>query len=455
AIKPSNRYNSLKTLRKGPRRPMTLLQSGQNLETAYKFLEIANRHVEIKPMLLEFIKELKTMSGCDAIGIRLLNNDATIPYSVCDGFSSEFFDLESPLSIKSDSCMCINVVTGETDPSKSFYTEAGSFFMNRTTHFLSSVSAAEKGDTRNACNAHGYESVALVPIRAGGNILGLIHLADYREDLVPVEMVLELEKVGLVLGNAIQRVRLTQSLRDSEQKFRALFDNTGDAIIVWEIPDDGGDTRVIEANQVACDRYGYTHDEILCLTARDLNTPDSYSGSSPSKSFTETGHLTAQIIHRTKSGQPIPSEVTAHRFSLNGKTVILSVIRDISKRLKQEAEIRSLAAFPLSNPSPILRISKEGAVLFANPAAEPLLKEWHTGLCGTLPMPWPEKAISMWNTGLGSEIEFKSGSSVYALTLFPEKENGFLNLYGLDITARKAAEIQLKERRDHLEKLNN
>ena len=68
--------------------------------------------------------------------------------------------------------------------------------------------------------------------------------------------------------------------------------------------------------------------------------------------------------------KPIPSEVAAHRFFLNGKTVVLSVIRDISTRLEQEAEIRSLAAFPLSNPSPVLRISKDGAVLFANPASE-------------------------------------------------------------------------------------
>ena len=84
-----------------------------------------------------------------------------------------------------------------------------------------------------------------------------------------------------------------------------------------------------------------------------------------------------------------------------------------------------------------------------------LLKNWHTSLCGTLPPPWPEKAVTSWNTGREYETEIQSGSRVYALTLFPDKENGFLNLYGLDITARKAAETQLTESRDHLEKLNN
>ena len=70
--------------------------------------------------------------------------------------------------------------------------------MNRTTRFLSTVSDVEKGETRNACNAHGYESVALIPIRSGSSILGLIHLADTREDMVPLELVLEAERIGLV-----------------------------------------------------------------------------------------------------------------------------------------------------------------------------------------------------------------------------------------------------------------
>jgi PAS domain S-box-containing protein len=435
---------------------MTTLQSGQTLETVYKFLEIANRHIEITPMLHDFVVELKALTGCDAIGLRLLDENGNIPYSVCDGFSREFFELESPLSIKSDRCMCINVVTGDIDPSLSYYTEAGSFWMNRTTHFLSTVSNAEKSETRNACNAHGYESVALIPIRSGTSVLGLIHLADARENMVPLDTVLELEKIGLVLGNAVQRVRLTQAQHDSELRFRALFDNIGDAVLLWELIDPGTNPRIIEANQVACDRYGYTREEMLTLTAVDLNTPKSFAESNKTgKSFFETGHLTTQLIHQTKSGKPIPSEVTAHLFKLNGKTVILSVVRDITERLEREVEVRSLAAFPLSNPYPVLRVSIDALILFANPAAKLLLKYWQTNVGGSMPPPWPETIAASWRSGRKHETELDCGGVVYALTLFPDKENGFLNLYGLDITKRKAAEQQLKENRDHLEKLNN
>ena len=81
---------------------MTLLHSGKSQETGYKFLEIANRHVEIRPMLVEFVDEFKSLTGCAAVGIRLLDDQLGIPYTVYQGFSSDFIDLESPLVIGAD-----------------------------------------------------------------------------------------------------------------------------------------------------------------------------------------------------------------------------------------------------------------------------------------------------------------------------------------------------------------
>ncbi len=433
---------------------MMTQNTSQMLETAYRFLEIANRHVEVRPMLSEFLTELKSLSRCGAVGIRLLDDDGNIPYAVYDGFSRTFFEKESPLAVRSDRCMCINVITGQTDPEKSFYTAAGSFWMNQTTRFLATVSETEKGQTRNACNACGYESVALIPIRCGGAIMGLIHLADTREDMVPLTMVQQLEKVCLVLGNAIQRVRLTQGQRDSEERFHALFDNASDAILLWE--QQGDAFRVIEANKIACDRYGYAHDEILGLSGEDLNTPESIAQPSITLDALQAkGHATYNVIHRTKTGTPIPSEVSGHLFTLHGKTVVLSVIRDISERLAREAETRQLASFPISNPNPVLRVSPESIILFANKAADLILESWQVVRGGMLPPPWLETIAAVWESGRKSERELECCGAVYSLTIFPDTANGFLNLYALDITARKNVETKLQESHDYLEKLND
>ncbi len=161
----------------------------EKLRASYRFLEIANRHTEMTPLVNEFIIETKKLTGCEAVAIRILDRDGNIPYQAYDGFSEEFYRLENPLSLKSDRCMCINVIKGNADPGLTFYTEGGSFFMNGTTRFLATVSEEQKGQTRNVCNRFGYESVALVPIRSGDRIIGLIHFADSREDAVPLELV--------------------------------------------------------------------------------------------------------------------------------------------------------------------------------------------------------------------------------------------------------------------------
>jgi signal transduction histidine kinase/HAMP domain-containing protein len=169
------------------------------------FLEIANRHSGIRELLQDFVHETKSLSGCEAIGIRLLDESGHIPYAAYEGFSQKFYETESPLSIVSDQCMCINVIKGTTNPEMAFYTSHGSFYMNGTTKFLATVKEEDRGTTRNVCNATGYESVALIPIKLGARILGLVHLADHRENMVPLSIIRSLEEATSSLALSIQR----------------------------------------------------------------------------------------------------------------------------------------------------------------------------------------------------------------------------------------------------------
>ena len=210
-------------------REWNLLQERKNAETSQqaslRFLETVHKHTEIKPLLEKLAAEIKDYTGCDSVGIRVLDEEGNIPYHSYTGFSTKFFQMESPLSVKSDECMCINVIKGTANPRLSFYTKGGSFYMNGTTHFLATVSEKEKGKSRNMCNKEGYESVALVPFRSGGRILGLIHVADHRENMVPLKMVEQLESAAMQLGTAFQRANTEAALRTSEARYRHLFDN--------------------------------------------------------------------------------------------------------------------------------------------------------------------------------------------------------------------------------------
>lgn len=192
----------------------------EELQAIGNILKIANNNVDLITLLKEAVDYLKIFTHCTAVGIRLLDDEGNIPYQAYAGFSQSFYELESPLSIKSDRCMCINVIKGDIDPKLPFYTDGGSFYMNGTTRFLATVSKEDKGQTRNVCNQVGYESVALVPIRFEDDILGLIQLSDPKENMVPLEMVKVAENMAMQLGTTIVRVKSQQALKESEAKLR-------------------------------------------------------------------------------------------------------------------------------------------------------------------------------------------------------------------------------------------
>ncbi len=182
---------------------------------SHRLLEIANGPAEKHALLDQVVCTIQDYTGCDAVAIRVLDEEGNIPYEARVGFSDEFCQLESPLSLKTDHCMCTNVIQGDTDPKLPFYTEGGSFYVNGTTRFLATVSKEEKGRTRNVCNKFGYESVTLIPIRLADRIVGLIHVADQREGQVPPEMIETLETLARQLSPTIQRMQAEEKVRES------------------------------------------------------------------------------------------------------------------------------------------------------------------------------------------------------------------------------------------------
>jgi PAS domain S-box-containing protein len=207
-------------------------QAEHALRVSLRFLEIVHEHTDIAPLLREYVSEIKNYTGCDAVGIRVLDENGNIPYVAYQGFSRKFCELESSLCLKTDECMCINVIRGDVDPGLPFYTEGGGVCVNAISRFPTTVSEEENGRTRSRCYQEGYETVALFPFSSGGKIFGLIHVADHREHMVPPNVVKMLEKAAMQLGTAFQRARTESRLRESEEQFRTLVESAPDAIFI-------------------------------------------------------------------------------------------------------------------------------------------------------------------------------------------------------------------------------
>ena len=102
-------------------------------------------------------------------------------------------------------------------------------------------------------------------------------------------------------------------------------------------------------------------------------------------------------------------------------------------RGRAEQQIRALAKFPDENPNPVLRVAKNGTVLYTNKAGTPLLKNSMGHAGGVIPDSWRSVIIKVSTTGSSREIDVNYGDILYTLSFVPVLEARYVNIYGTDI----------------------
>lgn len=190
------------------------------------FVEL-NNFTDLKPSIDIVLKYIKILTNCSSIGIRL-KNETGAPYYTYKGFSDEFIEHENDICSYSKNgkklldqndscilqCMCGVVLKENNKTSSNFLTPGGSFWTNNSTTLIQNMKPEEKQDLdiRGYCNICGYESIALIPIRNNGSIIGLLQLNDYMADRFNEESIYYLEMVGIQLGIAIHNRKMYSDL---------------------------------------------------------------------------------------------------------------------------------------------------------------------------------------------------------------------------------------------------
>jgi len=123
---------------------------------------------------------------------------------------------------------------------------------------------------------------------------------------------------------------------------------------------------------------------------------------------------------------------------------IAAFFRSINDRKGAEAQARSLARLPEENPDPVLRISKDGTVLYANRAA--LLRLSTVGVIQgeVVPLQIVDAAERSFCENRRVQCEVECNGVVFSMTVMPVGAE--VNIYAQDITARKRAEEMLRSR---------
>jgi len=132
------------------------------------------------------------------------------------------------------------------------------------------------------------------------------------------------------------------NLRASESRYKLLFDGINDAVFIHPFQDKGF-SNFYEVNEVACKRLGYTREELLQLSPKDISLIDDVrkQGTTNSrKQLKKKQWAIFNITHITKKGKHIPVEISSRIFNLNGENVLMSLARDISKRIKMDNKLK-------------------------------------------------------------------------------------------------------------------
>ncbi len=114
------------------------------------------------------------------------------------------------------------------------------------------------------------------------------------------------------------------------------------------------------------------------------------------------------------------------------------------ERKRAEEKIRDLARFLDESPNPVLRVAKDGTILYANTPSSSLLNAWGCQIGQRLPSSWRQLVLDVISSGVVREVEIESENRVLSLACTPVVEADYVNLYGRDITDREKAEEGLR-----------
>jgi PAS domain S-box-containing protein len=139
--------------------------------------------------------------------------------------------------------------------------------------------------------------------------------------------------------------RAEEALRASEEQYRVLVEAANDGIALHPLGHDRATSRFVRCNSVLCRMLGYTETELAALSPYDIQGPESLPQVAGEAEALRTGRgLLFEKVLIGKDGRRVPAEINSRVFELNGRSMVLSVIRDVSERERLQAERQALEA---------------------------------------------------------------------------------------------------------------
>ncbi len=262
----------------------------------------------------------------------------------------------------------------------------------------------------------------------------------------------EIKGIVVSARNVTRQASERRELEDKEELYHSLFESLSEAILITD-----KNHFLVYCNSLLSELTGYTMAELGSMPLYQLIVAEEYwsqviNGINNRLSGT-SDQYEVELVR--KDGNRIWALITAAPYKNKSGEIVGSVgtIADITQRKKAEDEIRWLAKFPEENPSPIIRISDSGKVLYFNKPSQSIIN--HISNEGVLNSEWQNiisKQIQIKNI---NKIDIDVEGRYYNLTITPLINKSYCNIYAIDITDRIIFQKQLLESEQRLQFLMN
>ncbi|MHB8907555.1 MAG: PAS domain S-box protein [Syntrophales bacterium] len=263
--------------------------------------------------------------------------------------------------------------------------------------------------------------------------------------------------LGTLIARRLRSEQAEDTLRESEDRYRSLFDNSTDAVLLT-----APDGTILAANPEACRIFGHTEEEICRIGRPGLTDPTDPRLPAALAERARTGQFRGELTFVRKDGTSFPGEISSVIFrdrNANPKTSM--IIRDITAAKNAERILREksrlnqtlLDAFPcvalLLRPHTREIIASNAAAV--NVGALPgthCFSEWGQRQD---PCPWCLAPV-LWATGEAQYLEVEALGICWEAHWIPVEKDLYMH-YAIDITERKRAEHEKRRNQETVERL--
>jgi PAS domain S-box-containing protein len=224
---------------------------------------------------------------------------------------------------------------------------------------------------RNEALKRGFFSSAAVPIYENSRIIGAFTV--YAPDIMMFdEHELRLiEEIGTdisfaldMIGHKEQRELAIEALCESEKQYRYLFENNPQPMWIYDLKT----LSFLEVNQAAVSHYGYSREEFLRMTLKDIRPEEDLEALLLDvKNTYKDLNYSGEWRHKKKNGEIIMVEITSHTINFESKKTRLSLSVDVTERRNAESKLRTLSRVVEQNPASIIITDTKGNIKYVNP----------------------------------------------------------------------------------------